>query len=193
MEVKDKMQVSVILRDYKTDAGAVNFNAVLAIPRTQRIPQLAQEDFRKTIALMTVALYSAFEGMNLKRGMNDIQILDLAEMIIDTSSEDNLSLEDLMLFLQKLVRGEYGVNYESMDIPKFMDKFEIYRELRWQQLNEIRRNEHLKLKSEGETQRASKNDELSEHFASMGDRMSELKNELKKTRQENKNLKMDNL
>jgi hypothetical protein len=43
-----------------------------------------------------------------------------------------------MLFLQKLTRGEYGTMYESMDIPKFMEKFELYREERFQSMQNIR-------------------------------------------------------
>lgn len=189
MVAGDKLQVSTILREYKTPQGVIKFDKVLAIPITERIPALAKEDFSNLVGIITAALTLAFEGMNLKRGMNAIQTLDLAEAVIDTAGEDNLAMEDLMLFLQKLVRGEYGAMYESMDIPKFMTAFEEYRETRWQQLNNIRYEQAAQYKGMGDTERSNQTDELSEHFAKMADTMSRMSSELKATRKENIELK----
>ena len=95
-----------------------------------------------------------------------------------------------MLFLQKLTRGEYKVPAE-LDIPKFMEIFEIYREQRHQELYEFRYNQHLQYKSLGDATRVTKNDPLAEHFASMGERMSTLKEQISNLKQENYSLKMD--
>lgn len=189
MVVGNKLQVSTILREYKTPQGVIKFAKVLSIPKDERIPELAKQDFPKIVGIITAALTLAFEGMNLKRGMNPIQTLDLAEAIIDTAAEDNLAMEDLMLFLQKLVRGEYGNMYESMDIPKFMTAFEDYREERWQQLNNIRYNTAAQHKIQGDTGRTNQPDELSEHFSNMADKLSSMKSELSITRKENNELK----
>lgn len=185
----NKLEVSNILREYKTPQGIIKYDKVLAIPITQRIPALAQQNFKKIAKVINVALTLAFEGMNLKRAMNAIQTLDLAEAIIDTSAEDNLAMEDLMLFLQKLVRGEYGTMYESMDIPKFMTVLEAYRETRWQELNNIRYNAAAQHKGMGDTERTHQVDELSEHFSKLTSRMSELSSEAKSLRRENNSLK----
>lgn len=189
MVAGDKLQVSTILRDYKTPQGVVKFDKVLSIPINERIPELAKKDFTNIIGIITAALTLAFEGMNLSRGMNPIQTLDLAEAVIDTAGEDNLAMEDLMLFLQKLVRGEYGAMYESMDIPKFMTAFEKYREERWQQLNNIRDEQATQHKVMGDTGKTNQVDELSEHFSKMADSMSRMSSELKATRKENIELK----
>lgn len=193
MQQGKKNEVSKALRQYKTQEGIVKFDAVLSIPSVQRITKLASIDFDSISMAITVALTLAFEGMNLKRGMNAIQIIDLAEMIIDSSSEDDLAFEDLMLFLQKLVRGQYGTNYESMDLPKFMEKFEIYREERHQELYRILYERHDSLKGLGQQERTSKKSELDEHFSSMANQLSKLKTALKQSKEENKNLKIDNL
>lgn len=37
-----------------------------------------------------------------------------------------------------MTRGEYGKLYESMDVPKFMEMFEIYRQERFQEIINIR-------------------------------------------------------
>lgn len=189
METGNRQQISLILRDYKTSHGVVKFDKVLAIPTIERIPELAQKDFGKMITVISAALTLAFEGMNLKRGMNALQVVDLAEAIIDTAGEDNLAMEDLMLFLQKLVRGEYGAMYESMDIPKFMTAFEEYRETRWQQLNNIRYEQAAQHKVMGDTGRTGEPDELSQHFSKFADRVSSMSSELKATRKENIELK----
>lgn len=188
MEAKDKMEIGLILRKYKT-GGAENFPAIFSIPSTERIPVLAKKDFKKSVALITVGLTMAFESMNLKRPMNELQILDLAEAIIDTSSEDNLSFEDLMLFLQNLTRGKYEGMYESMDIPKFMEKFEIYREARHSALLLYRENQHLEYRSLGPSERTTQPDSLETHLSNVTGRISELKQNLREKIKENQKLK----
>lgn len=189
METGDKLAINTVLRNFKTESGAVKYQAVLSVPLIERIPELAKKDFPKMIMLITAALTLCFESMNLKRPMTAHQIVDLAEAIIDTSGEDKLSMEDLMLFLQKLVRGEYGVLYESMDIPKFMEKFETYREERWQQLNAIRNERQMEHKGMGDTNRNTINDPLDEHFSNITGQLNDMKANLRETRKENQKLK----
>jgi len=192
METGNRQQISLLLRDFKTTQGVIKYEKVLSIPYNDRIPQLAAKDFTRIVTIITAALTLAFEGMNLKRGMTAIQVLDLAEAVIDTAAEDNLALEDLMLFLQKLVRGEYGAMYDSMDIPKFMTAFENYREQRWKQLNNIREEQAAQHKVMGDTGKSNKPDELSEHFSKMADTISGMKSRISELKTENKELKIKN-
>lgn len=121
------------LSRYK-ERGIVNTMAVIKnIPLEDRLPQLAKKAGRYQIAmLLNGMLTAAFEKMNLRHGMNAPQIVELAEQIIDSSEEDQLALEDVMLFLQQLIRGEVGKIYDRMDIPTFFEMFEKYREERHQ-------------------------------------------------------------
>lgn len=189
MEQGNRAEMNLILRQYK-DNGRINFPMVLSIPVTERIPMLAKQDFKRINMLVIGALTLAMESLNTKRRLNEIEILDLSETIIDSANEDNLSFEDLMLFLQKLTRGEYKVPAE-LDIPKFMEIFEIYREQRHQELQEYRYNQHLQYKSLGDAGRTTQSDILSEHFASMGERMHQMKEKISTLKQENYSLKMD--
>lgn len=135
----DRMAVNIELRRFKTDSGAVNYPVLFDIPKTQRLAAMAKESLRDAIGRVTVALTLAFEVMNLARPMTAAQVVDLAEAIVDSSGEqDNLAFEDLMIFLQKLTRGEYGNLYESMDIPKFMGFFDKYRDERWEAALKLR-------------------------------------------------------
>lgn len=144
MVIRDKAQVMNSLKPYKT-RGLNNYPALLSI--NERLPDLYKTDPQQVSGAITVALAMAFESMNLSRPMNEDQILDLVETIIDSSEEDRLALEDVVLFLQGLTRGKYGALYESMDIPKFMEKFEIYREERHQALMNHRYESHVRNKS----------------------------------------------
>lgn len=189
METGNKTEVNLILRQYK-DNGRINFPKVLSIPVNERIPELAKRDFKRINMLVIGALTVAMESLNTKRRLNEIEILDLSETIIDSSAEDNLSFEDLMLFLQKLTRGEYKTPAE-LDIPKFMEIFEIYREQRHQELQDYRYNQHIQHKSLGDGNKSTKSDLLSEHFASMGERMHQMKEKISELKQQNYSLKMD--
>ena len=174
--------MNLILRQYKEPNGAIMYNSLLSIPANERIPELAKKDLSKIVGVITAGLTIAFESMNLKRAMNAIQILDLAEAIVDTSHEDNLSMEDLMIFLQTLVRGEYGPIYESMDIPKFMEKFEVYREKRHLALINHNADVAAQYKGMGDTNRSNQTDTLSDHFSKMANRICDMKTEVHKTK-----------
>jgi hypothetical protein len=138
MGAGNRHEINAALKLYKTDSGAANFPALFEIKTENRLPALYEKEPAKIAAIVTTGLTLAMETMNLNRSMNASQIMDLADTILDSSKEDNLALEDLMLFMQKLVRGEYGKLYESMDIPKFMELFEIYREERFQAMKNLR-------------------------------------------------------
>lgn len=189
----DKMGLNIALREYKSNKGVIMFDKVLSIPREQRLPQMAENNFPDTIMVVTAALTLAFESMNLKRGMSANQTIDLAEQIVDSANEDWLALEDLMLFLQGLVRGEYGSNYESMDIPKFMEKFDIFRDTRHKAYTQIKEEQHCQYKVMGDTGRSNVANPLEEHFAKMGETMSNLKSKIADQKEQINSLKMDKL
>lgn len=151
-----KLEINKCLKTYKLENGAPNFPALFTIPSTQRLPELAKVDPDGTCTLVTAGLTLAIENMNLKRGLNADQIVDLAEEIMDSATEDNISLEDLMLFMQGLTRGRYGELYESMDIPKFLNLFGKYRDERWAEGIKIRDQKHEEYKNLGDKERSER-------------------------------------
>ena len=180
MQTGNKAQLQVVLRDFKTQGGSVNYPAIFSIPSEQRLAKMAENDFAGTLSLVTVGVTLALEQLNLKFPMNALQILDLSEAILDTSGEDNLSLEDLMLFLQQLTRGKYSPLYESMDVPKFMEKFELYREERHRAMVQLRENKHLEFKALGDPTRSTKPETaFEEHLSQFTTKLSHMKDELK--------------
>jgi hypothetical protein len=162
LKTGNKQGINLTLRAFKLHNGVINFPALFEIRSESRLPYLAQNSINDILPLIATALTLAFETMNLARPMTNAQVLDLAETILESSNEDNLALEDLMLFLQKLTRGEYGKLYESMDIPKFMQFFEMYREERYQALKALRDEQDAQNKALGSSQPTTPNDVITD-------------------------------
>lgn len=187
LQVGDKVAITNSLRAFKGEQGSLNYPAIFSIPTDQRLAKMAENDFPGTLAIVTAGVTLAMESLNLKFPMNALQIVDLAEAIVDTAGEDNLSLEDLMLFLQNLTRGKYNPLYESMDVPKFMGKFEIYREERHQAMVEYRENKHLAYKALGDPSRTTKPETAFEqHLSEYATKLRIKNDEIKELRAEAK-------
>ena len=150
MERGDKMGLSVAIKAYKYPNGAVNFNQLLKIPSTDRIPALIQkEGLEKVHKLMGAAIQLALESLNLSQGLTPNQVFDLVDNIIDSSTEDYLGIEDVVLFLQKLVRGEAGKLYKHIDVASFMEMFEKYRQERHLEYIRTKEEQHVQYKISG--------------------------------------------
>lgn len=173
LEVGDKLELNMALKSYKLQNGAVNYQAVLSIPREERIPALLQlQGYKKVHKVILAGIQLAMESMNLSNSLTATQVFDLSDMLIDSSSEDNLAVQDVVLFLQKLTRGEMGKLYNQMDVPKFMELFEVYREERFQELVKIREEQDAQYKSTGDPTRWT-DTQNKEEERSMGNAMKE--------------------
>lgn len=155
----DKLGVSLELKKYKNENGSVNFIALRDIPVENRLFALAKQDLGQAVKLIAVSLTYAFESLNLVRPMNAFQILDLAEVIVEESGTDKLALQDVLIFLQRLTRGYYPALYEGMDSAKFMERFNHYRDERWEEMRAIRDEKIEEWQRLGDTnERANKKD-----------------------------------
>ena len=157
----DKFGVGLELKKFKNKNNSINYSALFAIPKEQRIAAMAEKDLGATIKLITVAITLALETMNVKRGMNALQILDLAEAVVDEAESDQLSIEDFMLFLQKLTRGEYLDLFEGIDQAKIMQRFGEYRDERWNagiELRDAKTEEYKRLGDDNSFERTTGRD-----------------------------------
>lgn len=149
MEAGNHKQVAIILKRYKLPSGRVNFSEIFKIPLTDRLISLYKKDFLKTTAILVAAISSAFEKLNLKKKDYGSVVNDIAEDILDNYERDNLALEDIMIFLQKLSRGEYG-NIEEISLSRFNNLFEKYLNERWDEAIRIRDERHEEYKKIGD-------------------------------------------
>lgn len=177
MQSGNNKAIATILKQFKLPNGNVDYPIVMQTPLAERIPSMYERDYLGTTALIGMAIAMAFDKMKFKRELPGGLVNDIADEVIDSAVEDNLGIEDVMLFLQGLVRGKYG-NIEEMSVSRFMNVFEQYRQERHEAILNYRENEHLQFKALGDGNRTSKTDQLEDHFASFGNRISELKESL---------------
>lgn len=152
METGNKLELSVAIKEYKYPNGAVNFNQLLRIPSNDRLPALIQkEGLPRVHKLLGAAVQLAMESLNLTQALTANQIFDLVDNILDSSTEDYLGLEDVVLFLQKLVRGEAGKLYKHIDVASFMEMFEKYRQERHLEYIRTKEEQHVQYKITGKS------------------------------------------
>lgn len=192
MQSGNKTELNFTLAQFK-DRGIVKFDKVLSIPLSERIPSITTdlEGRMKVSAALSASIKSAFGNINLRVGLNDDQIIEIAEQIIDQSVEDFLSLEDVLLFLQQLVTGKAGKIYDRMDVPTFFELFETYRQERHEQLIRIKNERHQNLKSQGPSDRSCSTDPIKDQMVSLGNRVSNLNAQLKEQREINRMKKFE--
>lgn len=191
----DKIAVSTELRKFKTTEGGINYPALFSIPKEKRIAAMAKNNFPETSKIISVAIASALEGMNFTQPMTSNQIFDLAEAIIDDADSDNLSMEDLLLFLQELVRGKYDDSFGRMDVAQFMRRFDVYRDRRWEAGIKIRDEKHEEFKRLGDDnyhERANRVSPIDEELLKYTKKRQEQKDEIALLKKENEILKRRN-
>jgi len=143
----------------------VRYDRILKIPSAERIPALVRSETGREYVAQALgnSLKSAFDNMNLRKGFNDDQLVELVGYIMEEASDDNLALEDVLMFLYQLVTGKAGRIYDRMDIPTFFELFEHYREQRFQAHKAIQYENHCNYKSLGDPGRTS--EQLTENDA----------------------------
>lgn len=158
------------------EQGVIQYKNLLAVPATDRLPALTatKEGRERVFYVLVASLTSALQNLNLRYGLNEDQVIELADQIIDQAHEDNLSLEDVLLFLQQLITGKAGKIYDRLDVPTFFELFETYREDRHQALKEYRYEEQVNHKSLGPTERSSEDVDRTKHREAMGDYLKEM-------------------
>lgn len=184
------MELNHELKKFKSPSGEILFEKLISLPIDQRIYKLVETDPESTIGVISVALTLAMETMNVTRRMNNAQIVDLAEAIADDSESDKIALEDLLLFLQRLTRGYYPELYEGIDQVKFLQRFNQYRDERWEEGIKIRDRKHEEFKQLGgnESYGNKRGDEsaFGEYLSGFRNRIQAQKDEIKRLREQQK-------
>jgi hypothetical protein len=144
----NKEQVKRELARYQ-DNGIVNMRKVLEVPMNERIPALLEhpDNYEPVCTALVASLHASLSLISVGSGMNEDQVLELAEMILESAKEDNLGLEDVLLFLGELVAGKIGTLYNRLDIPTFFELFEVYRQRRYKAIRDIRDEEEAQFKA----------------------------------------------
>jgi hypothetical protein len=141
---------------YKDKGNPMPLAIIENIPVSSRLPALAVSyGTDKIAAVVAKAITKTLSNFNLRVGMNAEQVLELAYQLIDSSAEDQLAFEDIMLFLDGMIKSKYGKVYDRMDMPTFFEMLEVYREQRHKAYIQKRDEDHAQLKGSGDSNRMS--------------------------------------
>lgn len=79
---------------------------------------------QKVEALIKLYLIDLCENVNLKRGLNDNQIANIAREIVGEFY--NLNIADVHVVFRQAKHGVFGEFYEGLDMPKVLTWFRLY-------------------------------------------------------------------
>ena len=137
--------------------GEPNHLAVIEnVPVSERLPALSKiYGTEKISGILSLAITKTLNSFNLRVGMNPNQVMELAYSLIEEAEQDQLAIQDILLFLEGLPKYKYGKVYDRMDMPTFYELFEVYREQRHQEYVNAKEEKHAQFKSMGDSNRMS--------------------------------------
>lgn len=170
----DQQLVKTLLRPF-INSGGTDYLQLCRIPLSERLPALAKADRQYIQKILSGQLEYMMKFFSIKNGMTIEQIFILADEIIDDSEIDNISLQDVYLFCYKLMTGKMGTVYDRMDIPTFIEKFQIHRDERIKDIEGFRDEQQVNYKAQGPTERESDNEDREKELtrAAIGDYLRE--------------------
>lgn len=148
---------NLVVHNYQHE-GAVAYEALLSIPQSERIPGLINSYGKKTVHRLLVMILREFNNKLLlpkAKKLTETKISMAACELMLTAEEDQLSLEDLILFLQRAKAGLYGP-IKNLILPSILfDKFEMYRQARHDVYMRVKAELDAELKAMGAVPRSS--------------------------------------
>ena len=141
---------------YKEKGEPLPMKVIELVPLSERLPALAKMyGVEKLSGILSIAITKALNNFNLRVGMNPQQIMNLAYELINDAEQDQLAIQDILLFLDGMVKFKYGKVYDRMDMPTFFEMLEKYREERHQAFMNGKEEAHAQFKSMGDSNRTS--------------------------------------
>lgn len=148
---------SLALQQYSTANGA-NFEALLSIPLSERIPALVSEYGLKRMHRLIKLMLNEFcysialpKSKKLTETKNSVIACDL----ILVADEDQLSMEDLIVFFELTKNGKYGKFKSLLTHCFIMQKLEEFRQERYARYLQIKEKKEAELRLLGPGERIS--------------------------------------
>lgn len=143
------------LQQYITD-GNVDFHRLLSIPLTERIPGFMREyglkRIHQLIKLLVKEFYSVV-SLNKTKKLTETKLSVCACEIMLAAIEDQLSIEDLVIFFELARNGKYG-SYKGLQVHMIVQhKLEDYRQERFEAYVSLKQQMHKEHKNLGPVER----------------------------------------
>lgn len=141
---------------FKEKGEALPLKIIELVPVNERLPALAKMYGNDKIAgILSLSITSALNNFNLRVAMTPDQIANLSYAILDEAEQDQLAIQDVLLFLDGMVKYKYGKVYDRMDMPTFFEMLEKYREERHLAFMNGKDEAHAQFKAMGDSNRTS--------------------------------------
>lgn len=146
-----------------TTANSPNYCELLKVK--ERIPDLVDAVGIEVLSALVMAEITRFmNSYTVVRPMNAMQIAECAMSLINSSKEDRLSLNDLVIFFDGAKQGKYGKVLDHIDQHVIFEMLEVYRQERHMAMLRHREEQEAKYKPGYDFDRSSSkyNEEVGE-------------------------------
>lgn len=148
---------NLALQQY-VQGGKPAFDRLLAIPMKDRIPGLISEyGLKRMHRLIKLILLEFCYSVALPKSkkLTDTKVAVVACDLILTAEEDQLGLEDLIVFFELAKSGKYGSFKGLLTHFSIMQKLEQFRLERYNTFVKLKEEKEAELKAAGPTERIS--------------------------------------
>ena len=134
------------------DGNSVNFNRLLSIPLSERIPALAQSFGKKHMhAVVSFMVQEFYTGMNPAEN----RLSKTADDLLTIAAEDQLSMEDLLVFFELVKVGRFPSSERQDEADRLINHLETYRQWRYEAYCRIKAEQEASYKKAGAAKRGS--------------------------------------
>lgn len=148
---------SLTFQQYAKDDQA-NFEALLSIPLTERIPGLTKEYGLKRMHRLVKTILNEFciaIALPKSKKLTETKTSVVACDLILAAEEDQLSMEDLIVFFEMAKNGKYGKFRSLLTHYSIMEKLEQYRQQRYEAYIKIKDQRQTEVRLLGPSERIS--------------------------------------
>ena len=148
---------SLAANHYSTTDGA-NFEALLSIPLSERIPALINEYGLKRMHRLIKTILNEFcQSVTLPKSkkLTETKTSVVACDLILVADEDQLSMEDLVVFFELAKNGNYGKFRNLLTHYSIMEKLDQFRQERYATYVRIKEQKEAEVRLLGPTERIS--------------------------------------
>ena len=148
---------SLALQQYSTADGA-KFEALLSIPLSERIPALINEYGLKRMHRLIKTVLNEFcysIALPKSKKLTETKTAVVACDLILVADEDQLSMEDLIVFFELAKQGKYGKFKGLLTHYVVMEKLEQFRQERYTTYVRIKEQKEAEVRLLGPTERIS--------------------------------------
>jgi len=146
---------NLVLQQYEKD-DEIRFDLLWSISPSDRASALASEYGNKKIYQLLITLFKAFcisIPLPKSKTLNDIRINVCACDLMISGLEEELSIEDFILFFERVKKGKYGPVKKCLTHELIKEKFEIYLADRNAAFARLSEQKHTELKALGPIER----------------------------------------